>query len=61
MQDLSASQAQQLHAALDGKLDGFLRTDPSSRALWSTDGSIYLRRPVGVVVACSEEDVKLTL
>jgi FAD/FMN-containing dehydrogenase/Fe-S oxidoreductase len=59
--DLPASPAQQLHAALDGKLDGFLRTDPSSRALWSTDGSIYLRRPVGVVVARSEEDVELTL
>ena len=50
-----------LHAALDGKLEGYLRTDEASRALWSTDASIYLRRPLGVVVACSETDVKLAL
>jgi FAD/FMN-containing dehydrogenase/Fe-S oxidoreductase len=29
--------------------------------MWSTDASIYLRKPVGVVVARSEEDVELTL
>src|SRR5918997_327245 len=52
---------EQLHAALDGKLAGYLRTDLASRALWSTDGSIYLRRPVGVVAARSEEDVKRAL
>ncbi|HET7479903.1 MAG TPA: FAD-linked oxidase C-terminal domain-containing protein [Rubrobacteraceae bacterium] len=50
-----------LHDALDGKLDGYLRTDEASRALWSTDASIYLRKPAGVVVARSEEDVKLAL
>jgi FAD/FMN-containing dehydrogenase/Fe-S oxidoreductase len=53
--------AERLHAALDGRLEGYLRTDEASRALWSTDASIYLRRPVGVVVARSEEDVKLAL
>jgi FAD/FMN-containing dehydrogenase/Fe-S oxidoreductase len=53
--------AERLHAALDGRLEGYLRTDPASRALWSTDASIYLRRPVGVVVARSEEDVRLAL
>ncbi len=57
----SNSHAQRLKDALEGKLDGYLRTDPASRALWSTDGSIYLRRPVGVVVARSEEDVKKAL
>src|SRR5215218_13545 len=51
----------QLHAALDGKLEGYLRTDEASRAMWSTDASIYLRKPVGVVVARSEGDVELTL
>ena len=61
MLDIDASPARKLHAALDGKLDGYLRTDPASRALWSTDGSIYLRRPVGVVVCRSEEDVKRAL
>src|SRR5918997_2552035 len=51
----------QLHAVLDGRLEGYLRTDEASRALWSTDASIYLRKPVGVVVARTEEDVELTL
>src|SRR5919205_1854431 len=49
--------AERLHAVLDGQLDGYLRTDPASRALWSTDASIYLRRPVGVAIVRSEEDV----
>ena len=61
MLEIDASPARKLHEALDGKLDGYLRTDPASRALWSTDGSIYLRRPVAVVVARSEEDVKRAL
>ena len=52
---------QLLHEALDGKLNGSLRTDEASRALWSTDASIYLRKPEGVVTARSEEDVKLAL
>ena len=57
----SASLAQRLHEALDGKLDGSLRTDQASRALWSTDASIYLRRPVGVAVVRSEEDIRQVL
>src|SRR5215212_2654107 len=52
---------ERLHAALDGRLDGYVRTDEASRALWSTDASIYLRKPAGVVVARSEEDVRLAL
>ena len=55
------SHARRLQDALEGRLDGYLRTDPASRALWSTDGSIYLRRPVGVVVARTEGDVRKTL
>jgi FAD/FMN-containing dehydrogenase/Fe-S oxidoreductase len=57
----TGSTEERLHAALDGRLDGYLRTDPASRALWSTDASIYQRRPVGVVMARSEEDIKRTL
>src|ERR671913_618397 len=57
----TGSLARRLHAALDGRLQGYLRTDEASRALWSTDASIYLRKPVGVVVARAEEDVELTL
>jgi FAD/FMN-containing dehydrogenase/Fe-S oxidoreductase len=57
----SEALAGRLHAALDGRLEGYLRTDEASRVLWSTDASIYLRKPVGVVVARSEEDIKETL
>src|SRR4051794_14299722 len=57
----STSPAEQLHDLLDGRLDGYLRPDPASRALWSTDASIYLRRPVAVAVARSEEDVRRVL
>jgi len=61
MPDILEPFVRDLHAALDGELEGYLRTDEASRALWSTDASIYLRKPVGVVVARSEEDVRSTL
>ncbi|QYJ17232.1 hypothetical protein Rxycam_03074 [Rubrobacter xylanophilus DSM 9941] len=50
-----------LRGRLDGKLDGYLRTDPAYRSLYATDASIYKRRPVGVVVARSEADVQRAL
>jgi FAD/FMN-containing dehydrogenase/Fe-S oxidoreductase len=50
--------AARLHAALDGRLDGELRTDAMSRSLWATDASIYRRDPVGVVLAHSEGDLR---
>ena len=53
--------AERLHAALDGRLDGELRTDAMSRSLWATDASIYRRDPVGVVLARSEGDVRRAL
>ena len=57
---MASSVESNLHRTLGKSLDGDLRTDPASRALWSTDASIYLRRPEGVVVARSEEDVRRT-
>ncbi len=53
--------AARLHEKLDNRLDGYVRTDPASRAMWSTDASIYQRSPIAVVVARSENDVKLTI
>jgi FAD/FMN-containing dehydrogenase/Fe-S oxidoreductase len=50
-----------LRASLEGRLDGTLRTDEVSRSLWSSDASIYLRRPAAVVTAASETDVRRTL
>ncbi len=61
MLDLDTSPIRKLRAALDGRLDGYLRTDPAARALWSTDASIYLRRPVAVAVVRSEEDIRRTI
>lgn len=53
--------ASRLHEKLDSRLDGHLRTDPASRAMFSTDASIYQRSPIGVVVARSEADVRLAV
>ncbi len=50
-----------MHDLLDSELDGHVRTDEASLALWSTDASIYLRKPAGVVVARSEDDVREAL
>ncbi len=50
MEKTTHAEASRLHNLLDDRLDGYLRTDAASRALWSTDASIYLRKPVGVVV-----------
>src|SRR5215212_9329782 len=61
MPDKPEPYVSQLHAALDGELEGHLRTDSASRAMWSTDASIYLRNPVGVVVDRSEEDLRRAL
>src|SRR5215216_3750015 len=61
MPERSEPYIERLHTALDGELEGYLRTDDASRAMWSTDASIYLRKPVGVIVARSEEDVELAL
>ena len=57
----AAIAAQRLTAALRGRLDGELLTDPVARSLWATDASIYLRRPAAVVVARSESDVRRAL
>ena len=45
---MAEAAAQRLTAALRGRLDGELLTDPVARSLWATDASIYLRRPAAV-------------
>jgi FAD/FMN-containing dehydrogenase/Fe-S oxidoreductase len=42
---------------LDAALDGEVRFDPVSRALYSTDASVYQIEPLGVVIPRSPEDV----
>ena len=42
---------------LKGLVEGEVRFDPMTRALYSTDASIYQVEPIGVVLPRSEEDV----
>ena len=48
---------QALLRALASALDGEVRFDKVSRALYSTDASVYQIAPAGVVVVRSKEDV----
>ncbi len=50
-----------LRRALVSKIEGEVRFDKISRALYSTDASVYLIEPIGVVVAKNREDVVRTL
>ena len=47
-----------LESALGGEIDGEVRFDKISRAIYSTDGSVYQIFPTGVVIPRSAEDVK---
>jgi FAD/FMN-containing dehydrogenase/Fe-S oxidoreductase len=46
-----------LRRALETEIDGEVRFDKVSRALYSTDASVYQIEPSGVVIAKSREDV----
>src|SRR5712672_993490 len=50
-----------LHAALKKTVTGEVRFDRLSRALYSTDASVYQIVPLGVVVPKSEQDVVATV
>ena len=50
-------EAQELARELRKRVSGEVRFDPYSRALYSTDASIYRMEPVGVVVPRNAEDV----
>lgn len=51
--DRGAALAKELSASVEGEV----RFDAGSRALYATDGSIYRQVPIGVVVPRSKEDV----
>jgi FAD/FMN-containing dehydrogenase/Fe-S oxidoreductase len=46
-----------LQKELERQIQGEVRFDPITRALYSTDASVYLIRPLGVVIPKSREDV----
>jgi FAD/FMN-containing dehydrogenase/Fe-S oxidoreductase len=53
--------ARDLEAALRDRLQGEVRFDTSSRALYATDGSSYRQVPIGVVLPRHNDDVIATL
>ena len=53
--------AQELASALKRKIDGEVRFDSGSRALYASDLSIYRQVPIGVVVPRTYEDVIRTV
>lgn len=55
--DVSRVDREALRADLASAIQGELRFDALSQALYSTDASVYQQKPVGVVVPRSREDV----
>src|SRR5215468_8031081 len=53
--------ARALESSLRSRIDGEVRFDPSSRALYATDGSSYRQIPIGVVIPRHADDVIATL
>ncbi|HVX95663.1 MAG TPA: FAD-linked oxidase C-terminal domain-containing protein [Polyangia bacterium] len=53
--------AKALAAELEAKLDGEVRFDDGSRALYATDGSNYRQLPIGVVIPRHKVDVMTTV
>ncbi len=51
----------ELHAALAAEMEGEVRFDSLSRALYATDASVYQIVPAGVVIPKSREDILRTL
>ncbi|MGE5612078.1 MAG: FAD-binding oxidoreductase, partial [Bacillota bacterium] len=56
-----ATEAEALAADLRKAIEGEVRFDPGSRALYSTDGSNYRQVPIGVVIPRHKEDVIQTV
>jgi FAD/FMN-containing dehydrogenase/Fe-S oxidoreductase len=58
---LPTGAAASLAAALRSAIDGEVRFDKGTRALYATDGSNYRQAPIGVVVPRHEQDVETTV
>src|ERR671915_1073923 len=59
--DFPASKARALAKDLAARIDGEVRFDAGSRALYAHDLSIYRQVPIGVVLPCTVDDVVATL
>src|ERR1700741_1444005 len=58
---MKADKGADLPAALAAAIEGEVRFDPISQALYSTDASVYQILPLGVVIPKSREDVIRTV
>lgn len=61
MADKTAAELESLTQALRGRVAGEVRFDAMTRALYSTDASIYEIEPLGVVIPRTREDVLATV
>jgi FAD/FMN-containing dehydrogenase/Fe-S oxidoreductase len=59
--DMARVDADALRRALEGAIEGEVRFDRVSRALYSTDASVYRIEPAGVVVPRTREDIRRTV
>ena len=60
-QPLAQSQADSLHRELRKRIEGEVRFDAASRAIYATDASNYRQVPIGVVIPKTRDDVVETL
>jgi FAD/FMN-containing dehydrogenase/Fe-S oxidoreductase len=58
---LASDQAHVLARRLRERIDGEVRFDAGSRALYATDASLYRQAPIGVVIPRHAEDVMTTI
>ena len=59
--DYPSAEANALESELKKRIEGEVRFDTGSRALYATDGSNYRQVPIGVVVPKTIEDVLITV
>ena len=59
--DLASTELKEITQKLKGEVSGEVRMDSYSRALYSTDASMYQMEPVGVVLPRNSEDVEATV
>ena len=57
----SVTDRESLRRELEAKIEGEVRFDPVARALYSTDASVYLIQPAGVVIPKHRQDILNTL
>src|SRR6185437_8260140 len=58
---IPAAAVRELERELHKRIEGEVRFDDGSRALYATDGSNYRQAPIGVVVPRTKEDVVQTM